>query len=82
MVSQLAGVKFDWIFDLEMLDYDSIKEHLVLPLLYNCIEYQSREQELIKIIQLKDKEIEDYKSQGIKLNRSLSLRANIKMNNA
>jgi hypothetical protein len=71
MVSELAGVKFDWIFDLELLDYDLLKEHLILPLVYNCLEYQVRERELIKLLEQKDKEIEDYKSQGCKLNRSL-----------
>ena len=47
MVSELAGVKFDWIFDLELLDYDLLKEHLILPLFYNCLENQIRERERI-----------------------------------
>ena len=33
-------------------------------------ELTRRQQELIKIIQNKDKEIEDYKSQGVKTSRS------------
>ena len=71
MVSELAGIKFDWIFDLDLLDNDSLKEHIILPLFYNCLEYQVRENELIKLLQKKENEIEDYKSQGCKLNRSL-----------
>lgn len=71
MESKLAGVPFKWTFELKLLDVNAIKEHLLVPLMYNCAEYQLRENELLKIIQNKDKEIDDYKSQGIKLNRSL-----------
>jgi hypothetical protein len=72
MQSKLAGaVKFFWQFELEKLDNKYIKEFLVVPLLLNHSELQSREDELVKIIQNKDKEIEDFKSQGVKLTRGL-----------
>ena len=71
MASKLAGVNFDWRFDLEYLDFSNAKEQLIIPLLFNVTEYQLRENELIRVVQNKDKEIEDYKAQGAKLSRSL-----------
>ncbi|CAF0756211.1 unnamed protein product [Brachionus calyciflorus] len=69
MNSKLSGIKFVWEFRLEMLDSIYLKFHLVLPLILNCAEYQLREFELVKTIQAKDKEIDDYKCQGACLSR-------------
>jgi hypothetical protein len=69
--SKLAGVKFFWEFELIKLDSLAIKEHIILPLMFCCAEFQFREFELFKIITAKDKEIDDYKSQGVKLSRSI-----------
>lgn len=68
--TKLAGVKFSYSFEFKLMDSGSIREHVLLPLMFNCAEYQLRENELIKIIQAKDKELDDFKSQGVKLSRS------------
>lgn len=73
MQSKLSGIKFNWEFKLNKLENLYLKQHFVIPLLFNCAEYQQRELELIKIIQSKDKELDDYKSQGIELTRSIYL---------
>lgn len=70
MKSKISGVKFQYRFKLTCFDNESIRDHLIVPLLLNNAEYQSRESELIKIIQNKDKELEDFRSQGVKLSRS------------
>jgi hypothetical protein len=71
--SKLHGIKFNWTFNLQQLDSKKVKDCLVLPLLFNLAEYQTREAELLKIINNKDKEIEDYKLQNVPLTRSLCL---------
>ena len=72
MEAKLAGVvKFKWQFLFELLERNSqIREYIVLPLVYANAEYQVRESELIKTLQAKDKELEDYRAQGVKLSRS------------
>ena len=70
LVSKLFGVKFYWEFGFKLVNWMSLKDQFVIPLLFSVREYQQRETELIKIIQSKDKEIDDYKSQGFKLVRS------------
>lgn len=70
MQSKLFGIKFNWELRLNKLDNSYLKHHFVIPLLLNCAEYQQRELELIKIIQAKEKELDDYRSQGIELTRS------------
>jgi hypothetical protein len=72
MKSKLSSVTFNWDFRFERLESSLIRDHFFIPLLFNCVEYQQRETELIKIIQAKDKELDDYKSQGVSLNRSNS----------
>ena len=42
----------------------------MIPLIFNCNEYQGREANFVKLISNKDKELDDYRSQGVKLNRS------------
>jgi len=46
------------------------KNHLTVPLLAMVCELSRRQQELIKVIMTKDKEIDDLKSQGAKHSRS------------
>ena len=67
--SKLAGFKFKWLFKLEKCNNKN-KEHLIEPLLFNLAEHQTRESELLRLIQAKDKELDDYRSQGFKLSRS------------
>ena len=67
---KLSGVNFHYEFDLNLLDSSLIRDHVILPLLFNCSEYQARESQLVKIINDKDKELDDYRSQGVKLTRS------------
>lgn len=69
--SKLSDIKFNWSFELRLLSMKSIKEFVFMPLLMNISEYQARECELMRIIANKDKEIDDFKSQGCKLNRSM-----------
>lgn len=68
--SKLSVVRFKWRFSLNKLSNAAVKEHILLPLMFNCSEYQLREHELVRIIQAKDKELDDLKSQGAKLSRS------------
>ena len=52
------------------MNKSAIRDHLILPVLFNVNEKISRENELLEIIKNKDKLIEDYKSQGVKTNLS------------
>lgn len=70
MNSKFSGAKFRWEFNFERLNEKCLRQHVILPLIYCSAEYQLREQELIRLVQAKDKEIDDYKSQGHKLSRS------------
>ncbi len=70
MESKLAGVDINWELVFNQFDNKSIKDYFVLPLMFNCAEYELRETELTKAVLAKDKEIDDYKSQGAKLSRS------------
>jgi hypothetical protein len=70
MESKLCDVKFNWRFSLESLGLEYIKEQVIIPAFLNSGEHQLREQELVKILRKKDKEIDDYKMQGVKLTRS------------
>ena len=68
--AKLSGVSFTYVFKLVGLDTSYIKDHVVLPLMFSSFEFQARENDLIKAINSKDKELDDYKSQGAKLTRS------------
>ncbi len=68
--TKIAGVNFYFEFDLSTLDSLLVKDYFLVPLLYSNAEFQHREAELIKIINNKDREIEDFRSQGAKLARS------------
>lgn len=67
--SELAGMPFLWNFQCRPADKSMGTEHLILPLMAMVGELTRRQQELVKIIQAKDKQIDDYKSQGAKCSR-------------
>ncbi|XP_050406642.1 non-homologous end-joining factor 1 [Patella vulgata] len=67
--SQLAGMPFIWKFVCEPADSELAKENLTVPLMAMVSELLRRQQELFSIIYKKDKEIEDYKSQGARISR-------------
>ncbi|XP_071155475.1 non-homologous end-joining factor 1-like isoform X2 [Mytilus edulis] len=67
--SQLAGLPFCWDFVGNSADKEMASENLIVPLMAMVGELTRRQRELIKILQNKDKEIEDYKSQGGKTTR-------------
>jgi hypothetical protein len=69
--SKLSDIKFNWLFELRLLSMKSIKEFVFVPLLMYINEYQTRECELMRLLANKDKEIDDFKSQGCKLTRSI-----------
>ena len=74
IITKISAVKFNYLLELKALDNSSIYRQLVHPLLLNYYESQTRENELIKIIEFKDKELEDYRAQGLKLPRSKNLK--------
>ncbi|XP_064618075.1 non-homologous end-joining factor 1-like [Liolophura sinensis] len=67
--SKLAGMPFLWHFNGEPVAKEVVSEHLTFPLLAMVGEMFRRQEELIKVIFSKDKEIADYKSQGVKTSR-------------
>lgn len=67
--SELAGMPFVWNFHCSPADKSMGSQHLIVPLMAMVGELTRRQQELIKIIQSKDKEIDDYKSQGARCSR-------------
>lgn len=67
--SQLAGMAFVWKFQCTQADSQLISENFNVPLLAMVAELARRNEELVKIIGAKDKEIDDYKSQGAKTSR-------------
>ncbi|KAK3105749.1 hypothetical protein FSP39_004773 [Pinctada imbricata] len=67
--SQLAGMPFSWNFVASRAENDTASENLIIPLLAMVGELSRRQRELVKIIAAKDKEIDDYKSQGVRTSR-------------
>lgn len=67
--SQLAGMAFVWEFKCQQADSEMISENFNIPLLAMVAELSRRNDELVKVIDAKDKEIDDYKSQGAKASR-------------
>ena len=76
METKISQIRFCYKFVLTETDNEDIRGYFVLPFLLNNAEFQLREAELFKIIQKKDKELDDYKSQGARLSRSKSLNKN------
>jgi len=70
METKISQIRFCYKFVLTETDNEDIREYFVLPFLLNNAELQLREAELVKIIQKKDKELDDYKSQGARLSRN------------
>ncbi|KAL5010795.1 hypothetical protein ScPMuIL_013100 [Solemya velum] len=67
--SELAGMPFSWHFTGRPAEKSMMSEHLIVPLMAMVGELMRRQAELITIIQSKDKEIDDYKSQGVRTSR-------------
>lgn len=67
--SQLAGLPFSWHFIGINAEKELASENLLVPLMAMVGELTRRQKELFKILQSKDKEIDDYKSQGVKTSR-------------
>lgn len=65
----VEGVPFEWTFEMKRMNESAIRDHLVMPLLFNLTEKNARETELIEIIKNKDRLIDDFtRTQGIKSN--------------
>ncbi|XP_060077225.1 non-homologous end-joining factor 1-like [Ylistrum balloti] len=69
ITSQLAGMPFVWNFIANVADSEMVSENLIIPLMGMVCELTRRQKELVKVVQNKDKEIDDYKSQGVKTSR-------------
>lgn len=67
--SQLAGLPFSWHFIGQSAEKEMASENLIIPLMAMVGELTRRQRELVKIMKSKDKEIDDYKSQGVKASR-------------
>ncbi|KAK3582736.1 hypothetical protein CHS0354_039780 [Potamilus streckersoni] len=67
--SQLAGMPFIWKFFCKPGETKMCSDHLIIPLLTMVAELKRRQQELFKLLQNKDREIEEYKAQGVKTSR-------------
>lgn len=67
--SEMAGMAFVWQFQCETADHEMISDNFNVPLLGMVGELTRRNKELVKVIEAKDKEIDDYKSQGAKTSR-------------
>ncbi|BFZ22488.1 hypothetical protein BsWGS_25527 [Bradybaena similaris] len=67
--SLLAGMPFHYTFQAELASPEVGQEHLTIPLMAMVGELYRQQQELFKLLALKDKQIDDYKSQGIKVSR-------------
>ena len=71
MFKLTEGVPFEWTFEMKRMNESAIRDHLVMPLLFNLTEKNARETELIEIIKNKDRLIDDFtRTQGIKSNLS------------
>ena len=73
MVTKIVGVNFYYNFSFNVCESELARDYLLVPLMLANAEHEIREAELIKIIQSKDKELDDYKSQGAKLARSKNI---------
>ncbi|XP_071101555.1 non-homologous end-joining factor 1-like [Haliotis cracherodii] len=67
--SELAGMPFLWHFVCSSAEKSMACNHSTVPLMAMVAELTRRQKELINIIVSKDKEIDDYKSQGARTSR-------------
>ncbi|XP_013395283.1 non-homologous end-joining factor 1 isoform X2 [Lingula anatina] len=65
----LEGVPFVWKFHLQSAHRDLFYDHMTKSLLTMVTELMRRQEELVQVIKSKDKEIEDYKTQGVRTSR-------------
>ncbi|CAH1775593.1 unnamed protein product [Owenia fusiformis] len=66
--SQLAELPFKWQFECTLNNH-LLSSQLTMPLVAMVGELTRRQQELTSLLKNKDKEIDDYKSQGVKTSR-------------
>lgn len=69
MESHLAGVPFLYSFKASTAPHAMARDHLTVPLMAMVGELYRQQQELFKLLAGKDRQIEDYKSQGAKVSR-------------
>ncbi|KAL8571021.1 hypothetical protein ACOMHN_037881 [Nucella lapillus] len=69
ITSTLAGMPFVWKFHASPADSAMARDHLTVPLLAMVSELFRRQRELVTILGAKDKEIDDYKAQGVRASR-------------
>lgn len=69
ITSTLAGMPFVWHFITQTAPSQMVRDHLTVPLLAMVSELFRRQQELGALLAAKDKEIEDYRSQGVRTSR-------------
>ncbi|KAK0049944.1 non-homologous end-joining factor 1 [Biomphalaria pfeifferi] len=67
--SQLAGIPFCYSFHAELANQEMGRDHLTVPLLVMIGEMYRQQKELFKVLEAKDNQIKDYKSQGAKVSR-------------
>ncbi|XP_074652956.1 non-homologous end-joining factor 1-like [Tubulanus polymorphus] len=67
--SQLAGFPFIWKFRATKTDQSIMVNHMTIPLLSMVSELTRRQNELYKLLTDKDREINDYRLQGVKPTR-------------
>ncbi|GAB1600361.1 non-homologous end-joining factor 1-like isoform X2 [Argonauta hians] len=67
--SKLSNFPFTWQLIGEPAHEEMISENMTIPLLMMVSELNRRQRELVQIISKKDSEIEDYRSQSVKLSQ-------------
>ncbi|CAL1528364.1 unnamed protein product [Lymnaea stagnalis] len=67
--SHLEGMPFSYTCEAELANNETGRDHLTIPLMAMVGELFRQQQELFKILVAKDKQIDDYKSQGAKVSR-------------
>jgi hypothetical protein len=60
-----SSILFNYMFKCQRREGEFYEANYVRQIVYGLAERKSRELELIKIIQAKDKELDDYRSQGV-----------------
>uniref|UniRef100_A0A0B6ZEC2 Non-homologous end-joining factor 1 n=1 Tax=Arion vulgaris TaxID=1028688 RepID=A0A0B6ZEC2_9EUPU len=65
----LAGMPFHYFFQTGPANNEMGRDHMTIPLMAMVGELYRQQQELFKMLASKDKQIEDYKTQGAKVSR-------------
>ncbi|XP_059154716.1 non-homologous end-joining factor 1-like [Physella acuta] len=69
MKSQMAGIPFLYRVEASLANHEMSRDHLTVPLMLMTGELFRQRMELFNLLTAKDKEIADYKSQGVKVSR-------------